>query len=325
MGVANSKRLLDLVSQNKEQEAISLLNETYLIDPSYCNSDGDSALHLACSNNLIGLCNALLAYNVELDRKNKFESCPLHIATRMGHDQIVRALLKKGCAVNLESHQGLNALTIAASCNNLSIARLLLEHKARIQDVTLIFAALHPNGAEMCRVLLNHGANVNATDAFGNTALMQSAALAHEKVVNVLVSREWAPIIEINKQNQYGWSALHFAYSAPEKASRERAKANTINALLKKGANTLLKDNEGREPQDSRRSEADNASEREPPRKKRKVSPERERVEKNLAKEFDAVDDGRDRGRNANRPEGKQKKGRQNYQAPKGGRRRGLR
>ena len=61
----------------------------------------------------------------------------MHIATRMGHDQIVRMLLKAGCDVNIQTHQGLNALTIAASCNNLSIARLLLEHRAHIQGINL--------------------------------------------------------------------------------------------------------------------------------------------------------------------------------------------
>eukprot|EP00483_Globobulimina_turgida_P009649 UN09668 len=192
-----------------------MLNDAYMIDPNYTNSDGDSALHFAASSNLIELTCKLLSFDVEINKKNKFSSCPLHIATRMGHNQIVRLLLKaKACNVNLESCSSYNALTIAASCNNLSIARLLLENNAHIQDVTLIFASLHRNGDEMCRILLNHGANVNATDEYGNTALMQSAALCHEKVVNVLVSREWSPIIQINKQNQYGWSALHFAYSA---------------------------------------------------------------------------------------------------------------
>lgn len=236
---------------------------------------------------MVQLTAALLSYSVHLNKKNKFQSCPLHIATRMGHDQIVRLLLKAGCDVNIESHQGLNALTIAASCNNLSVARLLLEHRAHIQDVTLIFASLHENGAEMCRTLLNHGANVNATDEFGNTALMQSAVLAHEQVVTVLASREWTPIIEVNKQNQYGWSALHFAYSATTNKTRERAKANTINILLKKGANIQLNDNEGKKPQDVT---PQRLIMPQPAMKRRRMRDgDEERINKNLSAEFNAV------------------------------------
>merc|ERR1712150_294576 len=106
---------------------------------------------------------------------------------------------------------------------------------------------------------------------------------------------------------------------------------------LKKGANTLLKDNEGREPKDAKK--VDNAD-TEPPRKKRKVSPERERVGKNLAKEFEAVDDRHRQRDRAERGHGHRAEGssrhrnvrgdaayQQSYQAQQGlgGRRRGLR
>jgi len=285
MGIATSKKLLAAASRGREQESVALLR-SYLIDPNYTNSDGDSALHLAAANNLIQLTTSLLSFGVHLNKKNKFESNPLHIAVRMGHDQIVRLLLRAGCDVNTEAHQGLNALTIAASCNNLSVARLLLEHRARIQEVALIFASLHEDGAEMVRMLLNHGATVNGTDEFGNTALMQSAALSHEKVVEVLVSREWAPIISVDKQNQFGWSALHFAYSASDDKSRERVKANTINLLLKKGAKLLIQDNEGRKPQDVTPHKMKAG---EPPAKRRRVDERNgERINKDLLKEFDA-------------------------------------
>eukprot|EP01083_Nonionella_stella_P276185 938306_1 len=276
MGVENSKSLLELATKSKEQEAINLLNSSYFIDPNYTNTDGDSALHLAASNNLIQLCAKLLSFNVDANLLNKYQSCPLHIATRMGHDQIVRLLLKsKLCNINLQSPQSsYTALTIAASCNNLSIARLLIEHKAIIQDITMVFASLHPNGDEMCRILLNHAADVNTTDSYGNTALMQSCALCHERVVNVLVSREWTPRIVIDQQNTFGWSALHFAYSASSSTKADEiAKANIINMLLKKGANMQLNNNDGEKPKDVVKHGLDwgNNISHEPPRKKRKI------------------------------------------------------
>ena len=122
---------------------------------------------------------------------------------------------------------------------------------------------------------------------------MQAAALCHERVVNVLVSREWSPPININKQNQYGWSALHFAYSANSKLERE--KANVINLLLKKGANIELNNNEGKKPKDISPQRGDAL--KQPPRKKRRMENEH-RINKNLSEEFELHADDNNHNRN---------------------------
>mmetsp|Transcript_26853 Transcript_26853/g.23650 ORF Transcript_26853/g.23650 Transcript_26853/m.23650 type:complete len:158 (-) Transcript_26853:59-532(-) len=106
---------------------------------------------------------------------------------------------------------------------------------------------MNENGEELIRLLLNHGANVNGADLQGNTALMYACAKSHEKIVNVLISREWKPSIEINKQNTFGWTALHYAYSQ-KKDSAE--KSNIIRVLLNKNANVHIKTHKGIKPKD---------------------------------------------------------------------------
>ena len=130
----------------------------------------------------------------------------------MGNDSCISFLLRhKKCEINVLTETSINSLTIAVAHNNLSTAYLLLGHKlkCKVQDTALLYAAMNENGEELIRLLLNHGANVNGTDDIGNTALMYACARSHENIVNVLISREWKPSIEINKQNKFGWTSLH--------------------------------------------------------------------------------------------------------------------
>eukprot|EP00484_Ammonia_sp_Unknown_P010278 CAMPEP_0197072038 /NCGR_PEP_ID=MMETSP1384-20130603/209897_1 /TAXON_ID=29189 /ORGANISM="Ammonia sp." /LENGTH=353 /DNA_ID=CAMNT_0042510851 /DNA_START=31 /DNA_END=1089 /DNA_ORIENTATION=+ len=272
MGVGSSKKLLELAEKSQEKEAIRLLNNTYLIDPNYSNSKGETALYHACANDLRRLTKALLNFDVDINKRTTAGICALHIATRHGHDHIVSLLLKHpSCDINMETKVKSNALTIGAACNNLPIAHLLLNQatKCRVQDQALLYAALY-NDAEMSRVLLNHGANINGSDQDGNTALMQAAALSNDKVVTVLLSREWKPSIDINAQNKYGWSALHFAYAASE---RKHRKSSVITQLLNKNANMHLNNNAGYKPQEMEQQEFDEVDafeHKQPARKKRK-------------------------------------------------------
>lgn len=208
-------------------------------------------MHFSTSNNLQQLAKILIIdYNVEINGKNRFGNSPIHIAARMGNHEIIQLILKHPkCDINILTTGSINALTIAVAHNNLSTAYLLLGQrlKCKVQDSALIYAAMNENGEELIRLLLNHGANVNGTDSKGNTALMHAVAKSHEKNVNVLISREWKPSIEINKQNCDGWTALHFAYSV-EKNSAKRF--DIIRILLNKNANINLKNNKGIKPKD---------------------------------------------------------------------------
>ena len=205
---------------------------------------------------------------------NKFSSTPLHVATRMGHIEVVRALLQGGADVNAAGFARITALTIAAACNHLPIARMLLERGARIADRALLFAAMHEEGGgEMSRMLLSHGADVNGADEYGNTALMQASAVGNEEAVRVLVAREWRPRVEMDRQNRFGWSALHFAYAGGGRdTDQERRRAEIIRVLLEKGASGKVKNDEGKVPREMERDEEEDDGLWESRRKRRRVN-----------------------------------------------------
>ncbi|ETO24849.1 hypothetical protein RFI_12309, partial [Reticulomyxa filosa] len=173
MGHSNSKKLWEYARNGQENEAIQLLDSCNLIDPNYPNVGfrvcfvkvtynfffflnikvyRESPLHLACANNMTKLVKKLIEHGAKVDVKNRFESTPLHIATRMGHQEIAKLLLEEAkCDPNIPGAYDFRAITIACAVGNISIVRLLLEHNAFIEDKTLMLAAMQEPKARTSR------------------------------------------------------------------------------------------------------------------------------------------------------------------------------
>eukprot|EP00054_Salpingoeca_dolichothecata_P010551 m.58832 g.58832 ORF g.58832 m.58832 type:complete len:336 (-) comp19049_c0_seq2:120-1127(-) len=71
-------------------------------------------------------------------------------------------------------------------------------------DIPLLVDASYHGAPAVVKVLLQSGANVNATDKTGNTALSQASQTNHLEVVKILVGAG----ADLNMQNRYGASAL---------------------------------------------------------------------------------------------------------------------
>ena len=63
---------------------------------------------------------------------------PLHCAARSGHDQVVDLLLERGSPVSAKTKNGLSPVHMAIQGDHADCARLLLLHKALINDVTIV-------------------------------------------------------------------------------------------------------------------------------------------------------------------------------------------
>merc|ERR1712096_203548 len=91
------------------------------------------------------------------------------------------------------------------------------------------------HSAEVVGRLLSHGANVNGTDVHGNTALMTACVTGNEDVVQYLLNDEKIRV-KVDKQNNQGWTAAHFAYCESDLAQRRR----TVDMLVGRGGNSIL-------------------------------------------------------------------------------------
>ena len=117
-------------------------------------------------------------------------------ACRAGHINVVKFLLEKGSDASsyLSGHSSLDAAIMA---NSPAMIRLLLQHGAMIEDrgvggrPAMISAAAN-GSVESLQELLDCGADPNATDLLGNTALHLAASEIKEKssrVINLLLCR----------------------------------------------------------------------------------------------------------------------------------------
>lgn len=170
------------------------------------NKYGEVALLMTVQRNELPAIARLL-----LDRKanpdgatNARDGTPLLVASREGRPEFVRLLVTRGATANCADEDGRTPLRYAIQANDLTSARLLLEHGAdprrvawRIEDgEPLHLAAALPDGAAMVALLLEHGADIHARECYlgrfeptGPTALEIATECGHTATVALLKSR----------------------------------------------------------------------------------------------------------------------------------------
>jgi len=158
--------------------------------------------------------------------------------------EVKRLVVDCGANPNIQSAvDGGTPLHVAADRGYLRIVKFLLEHganpnmKNNYGNTPLHFAATygHPEVAEL---LLEHGANPNMKNNYGNTPLYFAAMYGYPEVVKLLLEHGANP----NIQNNYGDTPLHYAVDG--------CFVDVVRVLLEHGADPTIRDNEGRTPLD---------------------------------------------------------------------------
>jgi ankyrin repeat protein len=183
--------LIDAVTAGDTERVRALLAE----DPSLVaarDEEGVSALLLARYRFDRATTDALLAADPELD---VFEAAALGYV-----DRLRERFLDSAEAVTAFSPDGFTALHLAAFFGKAEVARLLLEHGARVDVYTRnpfanqpLHAAAAGRHIEVCRVLLAAGADVNATQHGGYTPLHEAAQHGDVEMSELFLSAEADP------------------------------------------------------------------------------------------------------------------------------------
>lgn len=180
----------------------------------------DNALSTAALNGRADIVQALLIEGADANARSKYGMIALVHAAEKKHLEVVQVLLKHGADVNLAIDEGYNArytaLIKAAISGHTAIIGLLLDHGADVNARTqrdcytaLIHAATSRNVQKSARyeiaalsamantsvrdepqvveLLLTHCTNVDATDRFGDTALMIVASHNLSGIVRLLL------------------------------------------------------------------------------------------------------------------------------------------
>jgi ankyrin repeat protein len=139
---------------------------------------------------------------------------PLHAAAQVGAEKATRALLAAGASREAR-FQGKSPLGLALAARKTAVAKLLIEGKARIDDVdgeghTALHLAAQKGLVDVVGYLLDHGVNINerSHNRYGVTALQDAALEGQVETVRLLLSRGADP----NVVGTFGYTALDDAH-----------------------------------------------------------------------------------------------------------------
>lgn len=128
-------------------------------------------------------------------------------AARKGDLAEARDSIAKGAKADArEGSRDLPALTLAAGMENLELVRFLVEKGADVNAVnaegwTALMAAARKGSLDIVRFLLDKGAALDAKDRFGNTAAMEAARGQYVSVVRLIIGRGAKPLKEMSDQD----------------------------------------------------------------------------------------------------------------------------
>jgi len=170
-----------------------------------------AGLHAAAAKGDVAEIERLVADGERVNIQDANSRTPLHVAVYRKHHEAARALLRLGANPNTFDAQRYDIVTIAAVQNDI----------------------------EMLNIALQNGASArNVTTPADSTALITAAHLGHVEVVRILIAHK-APLDHVNAR---GWTALHEAVALGNGGPNHVA---TVEALVKAGADTDVKDRQG--------------------------------------------------------------------------------
>jgi len=178
----------------------------------------------------------LLATN-GIDSKTGSESEALTTAIRAGNKDIVEILIQAGAPVNPSQTTLWPPLSDAAFTKHFDIMKLLLAAGAKVDapdhhGLTLLVSTGYFDPT-VTTILLDAGADPNATDQQGESVLMKASAQGLKQSVKILIDHH----ADVNRKDARGRTALMHAAASHY--------SDAIPVLLENGADPTARDNEG--------------------------------------------------------------------------------
>ncbi|XP_019726342.1 histone-lysine N-methyltransferase EHMT2 [Hippocampus comes] len=212
------------------------------VGPSVCMPNGKpvtpSALPPGPSR--AALQKAILTQDTERRKKLRFHPRQLYPAVKQGEVQRVLLMLMEGIdpTYQPDSQNRRSALHAAAQRGLLEVCYILLQGGAQIdaQDKDLrtpLLEAIVNNHVEVARYLIQNGACVYHVEEDGYTGLHHAAKQGNLEIVNTLLETGQ---VDVNAQDSGGWTPIIWA--------AEHKHVEVIKVLLNRGADVTINDKE---------------------------------------------------------------------------------
>lgn len=157
-----------------------------------------TSLHLAADWGQIEIVKLLLDNGADIDAKDEDERTALHLtadSAEYGGIDIARLLLDNGARINARDWDGMTALSLAVDNRNVDVVWLLVENGANPEEATdwrkrpILHWAAERGYSDLVKLLLEKGADINATDTAAVTALHLAIKCSNFEIINLLLDR----------------------------------------------------------------------------------------------------------------------------------------
>ncbi|XP_030596898.1 histone-lysine N-methyltransferase EHMT2 isoform X2 [Archocentrus centrarchus] len=212
------------------------------VGPSLCMPNGKpiSPSALPPGPSRAALQKAILTQDTERRKKLRFHPRQLYPAAKQGEVQRVLLMLMEGIdpTYQPDSQNRRSALHAAAQRGLLEVCYMLIQAGAQVdaQDKDLrtpLLEAIINNHVEVARYLVQNGACVYHVEEDGYTGLHHAAKLGNLEIVNMLLETGQ---VDVNAQDSGGWTPIIWA--------AEHKHVDVIKALLNRGADVTINDKE---------------------------------------------------------------------------------
>ncbi|MHA1699887.1 MAG: ankyrin repeat domain-containing protein [Promethearchaeota archaeon] len=206
--------LFDAVSKGELERVKGLISQGVDVNSNNDNCD-QTALHVAVHVGFLDIVKALVAAGADILAMDCVDMTPLHIAARDGHYEIIEYLLSN--ATGSIPERVLRDVMTVASMTTTGDPRIYpLVQKFLIKSVKptvggdgdladgKLIESAERGDLKGVKIALEQGANVEATDGRGMTALIWAALRGHEAVVRELLNAG----ADVNGTNAANWTPL---------------------------------------------------------------------------------------------------------------------
>jgi ankyrin repeat protein len=203
----------------------------------------EAPLHEASRHGHADVARLLLEHGADVQSRDDDECTPLLLASKGGHVEVVRVLLEHGADTEVGDQNAWIPLEEALVSGHVELVRVLLEHGAGVKTGGIRTPLHFAQGEEAARLLLEHGADADAKNFWGQTPLHEASENGDVGAARVLLEHG----ADVNARDSNCATPLHLA-SGPALMSSRGGHPDVVRLLLRYNSDIDAQDDKGQTP-----------------------------------------------------------------------------